>query len=232
MSQAGGGGPFDEHEDEAQVPTFSCPKCGHSLPVGTPICGNCGTILQGGSHVPEPLAASGIRPGAVITFALVVAVVVAVFLGREQIKDAIDSVSDAFETEAESGDPPDVDVPFGGNGGGEGGKAGDGGGGARPPKGARGVPEVVRELRAAGIPCSPAHVDSSDEVVETGNCQSNGQHVQINIYFTPETMEFARDFYADFAFASVHRENWWISGDTALMRRIHAAVGGRFQPPS
>ncbi len=221
-------------QDSGTTETFSCPKCGHQLPVGTPICGNCGTILQGGTYVPEPLAASGIRPGPIIAFALALAVIVAVFLGREQIKDAIDSVSDAFETETAQ-EPRDIDVPE--IGGGDGGGRNKGGNGrdrsvARPQKGARGVPEVVRELRAAGIPCSPAHVDSSDEFVETGNCQSNGQHLQINLYFTPETMEFARDFYADFAFASVHRDNWWISGDAALMRRIHAAVGGRFQPPS
>ena len=232
MTGTGGEGPFREEDPMAGTETFSCPKCGHQLAVGTPICGNCGTILQGGPHVPEPLAASGIRPGPIIVLALVVAVVVAVFLGREQIKDAIDSVSDAFETETEPGDQPDIDIPpIGGNGGDKGDKGGNDDGG-RAQKGARGVPEVVRELRAAGIPCSPAHVDSSDEFVETGNCQSNGQHVQINLYFTPETMEFARNFYADFAFASVHRDNWWISGDTALMRRIHAAVGGRFQPPS
>lgn len=238
MTEMGGDGPF--REEEPATETFSCPKCGHSLPVGTPICGNCGTILQGGTYVPEPLAASGIRPGAVIAVVLVVAVGLAAFLGREQIKDAVNWVTDTIESGTAGGDPGDTDLgggrPGGGGkeGGGEGkeGRGGGGNDGPKRPEGARGVPEVVRELRAAGIPCSPAHVDSSDEYVATGNCQSNGQHVQINLYFTPQTIAFAREFYADFAFASVHRDNWWISGDTALMRRIHAAVGGRFQPPS
>ncbi len=229
MTGTGGDG-FDQPE-ESGPQTFPCPKCGHQLPVGTPICGNCGTILQGGTYVPEPLAAHGIRPGPVIAVALVAALGVAAFLGREQIKDVVDAVTDEFETETIREDAPPADVPGGNKGGNKGG--GDKGGAGRPDsEGARGVVQVARELRAAGIPCTQVKVDASDAFVESGSCQSNGQHVQINLYFTPETIEFARDFYADFAFASVHRDNWWISGDTALMRRIAAGLGARFRPPS
>lgn len=230
----GGGGPFDEPGSESVEPeTFRCPKCGHSVPVGTPICGNCGTILQGsGTHVPEPLAARGIKPGAVITFAVALALVVAGFVARDEIGDLFESASDSFDTGSESADPETIGGGGAGNIGGGGGGNGNGGGDGNEIKGPRHVSEIVRRIRAAGIPCSPAKVDSSDDYVETGSCQSNGQHVQINLYFRPESFEFAKEFYADWAFATVHQDNWWISGDTALMRRIHAAIGGRFQPPS
>lgn len=232
MSQVGGGGsPFDEHTDEPQTPTFACPKCGHSLPVGTPICGNCGTILQGGTHVPEPLAAGGLRPGPIIAVAFVVALGVAGFLAREEIGDAIESLGDAVEDSTRPGAQPDIDIPelpdFGG-GGGNGGGAGPG----PRVEGARNVGQIVREIRAAGIPCGSMDVQSADDYVATGSCQSNGSHVQINIYFTPATMAFARDFYSDWAFATAHRDNWWISGETELMRAIADGLGARFKPPS
>ena len=220
--------PFDEHTSEPQGPTFACPKCGHSLTVGTPICGNCGTILQGGSHVPEPLAARGIKPGAVIVFALAVAVVVAGFFGREAIGDAIDSLSDAVEDSTSGSgagqdiEIPDVDVPDV-----------DPNDPAGPrTEGARNVGQIVREIRAAGIPCTNMDVQAADDYVTTGSCLSNGQHVQINVYLREVTMEFARDFYSDWAFATAHRDNWWISGDTALMRRIATALDAKFKPPS
>ncbi len=229
MSQTGGGGsPFDEHTDEPRAETFACPKCGHSLPVGTPICGNCGTILQGGSYVPEPLAARGIKPGAVIVFALAVAIAVAGFLGRERIAEWVDSASDAVE-DATSGsgagvdvDIPDIDIPDIDMGDAVGPRV----------EGARNIGQLVREIRAAGIPCTNMDVQAADEYVASGSCQSNGQHVQINIYFRQVTMEFAREFYSDWAFATAHRDNWWISGDTRLMRQIAAALDARFRPPS
>ena len=226
MSEMGAGGrsPFDEHPDEPQQPTFACPKCGHSLTVGTPICGNCGTILQGGAYVPEPLGARGIRPGAVISFALAVAVAVAGFLGRDAIGDAFDSVT-------EDGGPdinvPDIDIPnidipdF------------DPGDPLGPRvQGARNIGQVVREIRAGGIPCTSMNVQGADQYVASGSCLSNGQHVQINIYFRQVTFDFAADIYADYPFASAQRDNWWISGDTALVRRIARATGARFRPPS
>lgn len=230
MSQTGGGGsPFDEHPDEPAAQTFACPKCGHSLPVGTPICGNCGTILQGGSYVPEPLAAQGIRPGVVIVFALAVAIAVAGFLGRATIADWVDSAGDAVEdaTSGGGGGGPDVDIPNIDVPDIDVGKPG----GTRV-EGARNIGQIVREIRAAGIPCSNMDVQAADHYVASGSCQSNGQHVQINIYFQRTTMEFARDFYSDWAFATAHRDNWWISGDTALMRRIATALDARFRPPS
>lgn len=226
MSELGGGtggSPFDEHTDEPKPETFACPKCGHSLEVGTPICGNCGTILQGGSYVPEPLAARGIRPGAVISVALTIAVAVAGFLGRDAIGDAFDSVGDsASRIDVPDIEIPDIDIPdF---------DPGDPLGPRIP--GARNVGAVVREVRAAGIPCTNMDVQAADGYVASGSCQSDGRHVQINVYFRQATFDFAEQFYADFAFASAHRDNWWISGDTALMRRIARATGARFQPPS
>lgn len=230
MSEMGqGGSPFDEHTDEPKPPTFACPKCGHSLEVGTPICGNCGTILQGGSYVPEPLAAKGIRPGAVITFALAIAIAAAAFFGREAIGDAIDSLGDSGgpdinvpDIDVPDFDVPEIDVPdF---------DPGDALGPRIP--GARNIGAVVREIRAAGIPCASMDVQAADDYVASGSCQSNGRHVQINIYFRQATFDFAQQFYADFAFASAHRDNWWISGDTALMRRIARATGARFRPPA
>jgi hypothetical protein len=228
VSEMGGGGsPFDEHTDEPQTPTFACPKCGHSLAVGTPICGNCGTILQGGTYVPEPLAARGFRPGPIIAVAFVLALGIAGFVAREEIGDAFESLGDTGDGSTVS--EPDVDIPdipdFGGGGG------GNGGGGERV-EGARNIGQVVREIRAAGIPCGNMDVQAADDFVASGSCQSNGRHVQINIYFRPETMAFARDFYSDWAFATAHRDNWWISGDTELMRAIAEGLGARFKPPS
>jgi hypothetical protein len=220
-----GGSPFDEHPSEPRPETFSCPKCGHVVPVGTPICGNCGTILQGGSYVPEPIAARGIRPGAVITFALAVAVAAAAFFGRGAIGDAFDSLGDAVEDagpDVPNLDFPDIDIPE---------LDPNDPLGPRVP-GAKNVGAVVREIRAAGIPCTQMDVQAADEYVASGSCQSQGQHVQINIYFRKATMDFAAEFYADFAFASAHRDNWWISGDAALMRRIARALDARFKPPS
>lgn len=226
MSQIGGGGsPFDEHENEPAEQTFACPKCGHNLPVGTPICGNCGTILQGGPYVPEPLGARGFRPGAVIAVAFVVAIAIAAFLARGPIGDAIDSLGDTIDDV--SVDVPDVEIPdieiptF------------DPGDplGPRVP-GARNVGQLVRAIRAAGIPCGQMDLQAADEYVASGSCLSNGRYVQINIYFRQVTFEAAQDFYSDWAFATVHRDNWWMSGETALMRRIARGVGGRFKPPA
>lgn len=222
-----GGSPFDEHTDEPQTPTFACPKCGHSLPVGTPICGNCGTILQGGTHVPEPLAARGIRPGLTIAFLLALGLLVAGFLGREQIKDAFDSVGDTFDDAAPGIDVPDIDIPeidipdI------------DPGDGLGPRvEGARNIGQIVREIRAAGIPCAQMDVQSADDYVASGSCISNGTHVQINIYFRQSTMAFARDFYSDWAFATAHRDNWWISSDTGVTRAIARGLDAKFTPPS
>lgn len=227
MSEMGGGGsPFDEHTTEPKPETFACPKCGHSLAVGTPICGNCGTILQGGPYVPEPVGASGFRPGLVIASVLALAVLVAGFLARDQIRDAFDSVGETFEQGRDIDIPdidiPDIDIPeF---------DPGDPLGPQVP--GARNIGQVVREIRAAGIPCAQMDVQSADAYVASGSCQSNGNHVQINIYFRQATMDFARDFYSDWAFATAHRDNWWISGETRLMRSIARGLGARFTPPS
>ncbi len=216
-------------EGGGMPPTFPCSKCGHQLAPGTPICGNCGTILQGGPHVPEPLAARGIKPGAVITFAVVLATVVAAFFGREAIGDAFDSLSDAVEDSTTTGigagediEIPDIDVP----------DIDTGEVGGPRTKGARNIGQIVREIRAAGIPCTNMDVQSADDYVASGSCLANGQHVQINIYFRQVTMDFARDFYSDWAFATAHRDNWWISGDTELMRRIANALDARFRPPA
>ena len=217
---------------DATTPMTSCPNCSHQLPVGTPICGNCGTILQGGSAVPAPLAASGIRPGAVIVIVTAIALAGAVFFARGAISDAIDSVTGAVEDAVDSneiGGPGQPPIPGGGKPGG--GKPGGGGNQSALKISYRHVPEVVRDIRAGGIPCSPARVDSSDEYLETGSCQSSGSHVQINLYFTEAGIQFAKDFYDDFAFASVHADNWWVSGDTALMARIQKAIGGKLHRP-
>lgn len=226
MSDASGGGSrFDEHENDVQIPTFACPKCGQSLPVGTPICGNCGTILQGGTHVPEPLAARGFKPAAVMVFALVVALGIAGFVARDDIAELFETTTVELDGGADRAIPETSKKKQPGGGGRGGGQSGR-------IEGPRSTGQIVRRIRAAGIPCASAKVDSSDGYVETGSCQSNGQHVQINLYFRPESFRFAEDFYDDWAFATVHDDNWWISGDTALMHRIHAALGGRFTPPS
>ena len=227
MTEMGGGGsPFDEHPAEAKPETFSCPKCGHSLAVGTPICGNCGTILQGGTYVPEPLGASGFRPGLVISAVIALAVLVGGFLAREQIRDAFDSVADTFEGATDVDIPdidiPDIDIPDIDPGDPL---------GPRVP-GARNIGQLVREIRAAGIPCSNMDVQAADGYVASGSCQSNGSHVQINIYFREATMDAARQFYSDWAFATAHKDNWWISGETQLMRSIARGLGARFTPPS
>jgi hypothetical protein len=207
--------------------TFACPNCGYQLPVGTPTCGNCGTVLQGGTPVPPPLAASGIRPGAVITVLLAVGLAGAAFFARDQIADLFESAGDAVEDASQDF----LERDFGG--GGVGGGAGRGGSGGEGDVeiGYRHVTQIVRDMRAGGVPCSPAQVDHSDDVIETGSCQSNGSHVQINIYFHPGAIESAKDFYREFAFASVHDANWWVSGETALMARIQKAIGGRLHRP-
>ncbi|MDQ4025537.1 MAG: zinc ribbon domain-containing protein [Actinomycetota bacterium] len=220
-------------------PTFPCSKCGHQLAPGTPICGNCGTIQGGGggTHVPEPLAAAGIKPGAVIAALLVVFAAGAAFFARGPISDAIDSVSGAIDEAAEDASGANDGGGGKNGGGGEIGGAGAGGGGSngtgqRVPIAYRHVPQVVRDIRAGGIPCTSARVDSSDAYVETGSCQSGGSHVQINLFFDARSIEFAREFYADFAFASVHADNWWVSGETSLMARIQKVLGGRLNRPS
>ncbi|MDQ3982570.1 MAG: hypothetical protein M3271_07825, partial [Actinomycetota bacterium] len=195
--------------------------------------------LQGGTAVPPPLAASGIRPGAVLWALFAIALAVAGFVGRDRIADAFDSARGAVEDAADEFDQDPAEPPGGGGGGGggnAGGGGGNGGGGGGSGGGSgveiayRHVPEVVRDIRAGGIPCTGTTVDSSDEFVETGSCQSNGMHVQINLYFQPAGIEFAKEFYREFVFASVHADNWWVSGDEALMRRIRQALGGRLQP--
>ncbi|MDQ3916758.1 MAG: zinc ribbon domain-containing protein [Actinomycetota bacterium] len=233
---------------------YACPKCGHQLAVGTPICGNCGTIQGGGggTHVPEPLAASGIKPGAVVAALLVVAVAAGAFFARGAISDAIDSVSGAIDEAAEDAAGGGGNEGGGGNGGGGGNDGGGNGGGRgeiggsgsqggggngsndeKPdvPIGYRHVGQIVRDIRAGGIPCTATRVDGSDAYLETGSCQSNGSHVQINIYFHAASLELAREFYSDFAFASVHADNWWVSGETTLMARIQKVLGGRLNRP-
>lgn len=210
--------------------TFACPNCGYQLEVGTPTCGNCGTILQGGTVVPPPLAATGIRPGLVIMTLLILGLGGAAFFARGLIADLFESAGDAVESLEE--DP--AQEPIGGGrvpGGGAGGGNGGGGGEEVVEIGYRRVAEVVRDMRAGGVPCSPARVDHSDDVIETGSCQSNGSHVQINLYFDPNAIEYAEEFYREFAFASVHDANWWVSGETALMARIQKAIGGRLHRP-
>lgn len=212
------GGPI---EGGAPPPPFPCPKCGHQLAPGTPICGNCGTIQGGGgTHVPEPLGASGIRPGAVVAVLLVLGLAGGAFFARGAISDAIDSLAGAVEDAG----PREI-------GGGGGTVPGGGSKGARVPIAYRHVPQVVRDIRAGGIPCTSTRVDGSDDYVETGSCQSNGSHVQINLYFHPGGLRLARDFYADFAFASVHADNWWVSGETELMARIQKVLGGKLNRP-
>ncbi|MFN2587885.1 MAG: hypothetical protein ABR613_07195 [Actinomycetota bacterium] len=214
------------------MPTFPCPKCGHQLPAGTPICGNCGTIQGGGGapYVPEPLAASGIRPGVVVSVFLIVAVAVGAFFARGAISDAFEAVGDAFEGATTQ------TTEDGGTGGRNGrGGAGDGGSGSNGGKGIaiayRHVGQVVRDLRAGGIPCTAARVDGSDDYVETGSCQSNGSHVQINLYFQPASLRLAGEIYEEFAFAWVHDDNWYVSGETSLMARIQKVLGGRLYRP-
>lgn len=229
MTAAMGGG------DAGTTQTFPCANCGHQLPTGTPICGNCGTIVGGssaGAGVPEPLAAGGIRPGAVIALVATLAVAGAFFFARGAITDAFDGLTGSDSAADSVGEPP-----IGGGGGNEiggGGKGGgDKGGGGRngPVISYRKVAAVVRDIQAGGVPCTGTRVDSSDDFLETGSCQSNGSHVQINLYFDPNGIEFAKDFYDDFAFASVHADNWWVSGETALMARIQKAIGGRLHRP-
>lgn len=213
MSDMDGGSVF---ADDPQEEKFPCPNCGEALALGTPICGNCGTVLQHGTAVPPPLAASGIRPGSFLPLLLVIAIVVAGFLGRERIEDFFGSVEDAVE-----------DVPAGGGPGQVGVVDGD-----RIEVAYRNIGALVRDLRAGGVPCTNMTVDHQDEILSSGSCQSNGMHVQITLYYERNGLEFAKDFYAKFAFASVHDANWWVSGDTALMRRVKRALGGRLHVPS
>lgn len=231
----------DSFAKEPPKPTFSCPNCGHQLEVGTPTCGNCGTVLQGGTYVPPPLGASGFNPARVVVIVLALALTVGVVLARDEIADLFESAGDAVEdatrdiTDPGGGGP----APNGEDGDGNGGRGGSAGGRGKDGKGGGGadgeieyrrIPQVVAAIRAGGIPCSGTSVDASNAYVATGSCQSDGNHVQINLYFDPTSIEYAEDFYAEFAFASVHDANWWVSGDEALMRRIHAVLGGRFKP--
>lgn len=228
----GGSGTFSDG-GEGTEPTFPCANCGHRLPTGTPICGNCGTIVGGGgSGVPQPLAAQGIRPAAVMIAFAILALGVALFFARGAISDAVDSVTRV----GEEGTGGTIEEPpigtGGGKGGGGNGRGGKGGGATKGPVIAyRHVPQVVRDIRAGGVPCSSTSVDSSNAYVESGSCQSNGSHVQINLYFDPNAIASAREFYDDFAFASVHADNWWVSGETTLMARVQQAIGGRLHRP-
>ncbi len=224
--------------EHAKVP---CPNCGYGLDPSAPVCGNCGfdrtgkmvsgsvpsgsggqdapVTVQSGSDSP---LASGIGfPWKLITF-LVVAGVIAFFAYslKDDVSKIVDDVQDGIEEF--TSDINTGDGPLGGTLEEE----------PRTP-GYPGVRAVVREINAGGLKCNDISIDAAGPPVESGSCQARvGEfpaHVQINVYLTQNTLDFATDTYRDSPFHHVHKDNAFVSSLRPVTKRIHGIIGGTFR---
>lgn len=95
----------------------------------------------------------------------------------------------------------------------------------------KGVRELVAELNNGGLRCTQAKVDSADENLTTGSCQAPGEsastHLQINIYFSVTTLEFAKEIFKERAFTYVHDDNWFVVTQLPEARQVQEILGGR-----
>jgi hypothetical protein len=191
-------------------PERSCPNCGYGVNPEATVCGNCGTQL--GRPLATRLAPA--RAGRVIFLALVLAGVGGFFALREPISDLVERAQEEI-----AGRPEQVEsaVP-----------AAEG-----TVPGYAHVREVVAALNRGGLSCKRTKIDSSDDFLETGSCQSRGTHVQINLYFQQQTIEFAETeiFGADSPFTFAHKDNWWIISTRPIVRAARTILGGTIQTP-
>ncbi|MFN2388771.1 MAG: zinc ribbon domain-containing protein [Actinomycetota bacterium] len=202
---------------------FPCPSCGYRLAPGTPTCGNCGTqtaAALGAQTIAAPSV--GRRLGVRLVFLGLVATGIYAAAGpiRDVVEGIFDDVSGAVQRlEEEGSDPLPTEVQTQSP--------------RRELEGSyRGVRAIADAIDRGGLRCRQVQIDNSDAYTETGSCQASGRHVQINLYFTPATRAGAMSFFEDFAFPSVHAENWWVVSDMETARRVWQILGGRLIKPS
>ncbi|HJR44896.1 MAG TPA: hypothetical protein VJ927_04770 [Actinomycetota bacterium] len=200
--------------------SFGCPQCGHRVPYGTPTCGNCGNDLRPYfRNSPYASPASSASPRAIGLLALLLLVGGGIFLFRAPVDEFIDELGDRVDeiqdTIPDGGEEVEVTEEFGPR-----------------TRGYRHIPALVRDLRAGGLPCRDTVVDTSDKYLETGSCQSNGTHVQINIYLEPSTLEGAEEIFQDWPFDTAHKDNWWVITSRPVAREAARILGARFTKAS
>ena len=197
-----------------------CPSCGYGLIPGAPVCGSCGYQLQG--PVSESITAGGTG------FAKGAAVLLVLFLIGGGIWLASDNIGGFFERLEDSANDGtgigDIDVPgFGGNGGNGDNQT------VRSPYG--GVKDIVAAINKGGLRCTQAKVDAADAYVATGSCQAPGEfvrtHVQINIYFNPQSLAIADEIMRERVFHYVHDANWYVITQLPTAKRIQEILGGK-----
>lgn len=206
----------DDDGAVAQGQGVTCRTCGYTSPHGTPTCGNCAADLRAQPPRGRPLAAPRSGARRLVAVLLLLGVLGGgLSAATEAVGDAVDWFDDATggqDAPPGAAAPATVEAVVDGFGS---------------------VPAVARALRAGGLPCGRVKVDSADDVVATGSCQSRGTHVQINLYFSPETIRFARReiFDAESPFAFAHADNWWVVSQPDVARRAARILGGRAQVP-
>ncbi|HEX2051056.1 MAG TPA: hypothetical protein VHJ34_10575 [Actinomycetota bacterium] len=201
----------------AQGQGVTCRTCGYTSPHGTPTCGNCAADLRSQPPHGRPLAAPRSGARRLVAVLLLLGVLGG---GLSAAAEAIGDAVDWFDDATRVGDPPGAEV-------------------AAPATieavadGFASVPAVARAVRAGGLPCGRVKVDSADDSVATGSCQSRGAHVQISVYLTPATIDFARTklFDDEWPFAFAHAHNWWVSSEPRVVRRVARILGGRVHVP-
>jgi len=209
------------------------------MEAGTPICGNCGQPTSGRTNPFRPLAESGGSlgaPGGPLAggrgplAALVKPLVVLLVIGGlgfalfgpaqdaiEKVTGIVDDLEGAVD-EGMSADVPAPEVVVEGQ---------------EPARGYAGGREIAADLRKGGIRCRGVAIDASEETVESGSCTVRGSHVQMIVYRTQGTLEFAiNELYGDdWPFAYVHDQNWFVSTTDPLARKIQRVLGGTYSVP-
>jgi hypothetical protein len=139
----------------------------------------------------------------------------------QELIEEVTGIVDDLEGAVDDGMPADVPAPEVVLEGGE------------PAPGYGGVREIAADLRAGGIPCRRVAIDASEETVESGSCTVRGTHVQMIVYRTQGTLDFAiTEIYGDdWPFAYVHDENWFVSTTDPLARKIRRVLGGTLSAP-
>lgn len=193
--------------------TFGCPACGNQVTYGTPTCGNCGNDLRPyfQASMPTAMSSSG-GPRWILLFALLLLLGGGLYVASDP-RAVIDLIPN------ETQDLPGVEFEA---------RPGR----SRPLAGYARVSDLVRDLRAGGLPCTKMKVDSAGPPVETGSCQSRGTHVQINIYLDRNSLRFAQDIFREWPFATVHADNWWVITQGRVAKRVAEITGGRLQRPA
>lgn len=194
----------------------NCPNCGYSVAVEASVCGNCGALI--GRPLATRLAPS--RTGRLAILAVAALGVGGFFAFRETVPAIL---KDAWEAVEEELGTPEFETPVIETPVIEG----------RIALGYRRVRPLVADLNAGGLKCNRIQVDSSDDFLEAGSCQSRGTHVQINVYLRPESIEFAETeiFSKESPFTFLHKDNWWIISSRSVVRAARGILGGEIGRP-